>query len=94
MEQNNYQVPIKALPRNIQAIVQRHIQGSGQGVRLINHIQHDRLINHIQGARTQQQQKQRAHPYQYSVKEAIQHAHTAWTPQTKLIRQNTRFDIL
>ena len=73
MEQNNYQVPIEALPRNIQAIVQRCIQGSGQDVQLIDQLRQDCHNNLVKRTHTSQPEKQRAHPYK-SIKEAVAHA--------------------
>ena len=94
MEQNNYQVHIEALPQDIQAIVQRHIKGSRQGIRLINCIQCNQLIDRVQGTWAIQQRKSTIHPQKYAINEALRHVHMAWQSKSKLIRQNTQFNVL
>ena len=69
----NYQVPIKALPRDIQEIMQRRIQGSGHSIRLINQIQRDRHINPVQPNQNTQVKKLTIHPQKYAVNEALRH---------------------
>ena len=93
MEQNNYQVPIKALPRDIQAIVQRRIQGSGQGVRLVEQMRRDHATvtksTTVPPAKTST-----IHPQKYAVREALRHVRAAWRTKGAHVRQNTRFDAL
>ena len=93
MEQHNYQVPIEALPRDIQTIVQRRIQGSGQDVRLIEQMRRDRTTP---AKRTTAPPAKTSiiHPQKYTVREALRHVRAAWRTKGDNIRQNTRFDAL
>ena len=94
MEQNNYQVPIEALPHDIQTIVQRCIQGSGQDVRLAKQMQHDQRITPVQSTQTSQPKKLTRHPQKYAVDEALRHVHAAWRSKSKPIQQNMQFNAL
>ena len=78
MEQHNYQVPIEALPRDIQAIVQRHIQGSGQDVRLVEQMQRDRCAIPTKTTTAPQAKQSTIHPQKYAVREALRHVRAAW----------------
>ena len=93
MEQNNYRVPIEALPRDIQAIVQRRIQGSGQDVRLAEQMRRDRATvtksTTVPPAKTST-----IHPQKYAIREALRHVRAAWRTKGANVRQNTRFDVL
>ena len=93
MEQNTYRVPIKALPHDIQTIVQQCIKGSGQDVRLINQLKHDHQNKPTKRTSITQPEKKHVHSYK-SIKEAVKHARAAWTKQKALVQQNTRFNIL
>ena len=94
MEQNNYQVPIEVLPRDIQEVVQRRIQGSEHGTWLIDQIQCDRRINPVQPGQITQTKKSTIHPQKYAINEALRHVHAAWRSKGKQVRQNMRFDLL
>ena len=94
MEQNNYQVPIEALPRDIQAIVQRCIQGSGQDVRLVEQMQRNRHTTPIKSTMAPQAKQLTIHPQKYAVREALRHVRVAWRTKGNNVRQNTRFDAL
>ena len=94
MEQNNYQVPIEALPRDIQEIVQRRIQGSKHSVQLINQIQRDRCINPVRINQNMQVKKSTIHPQKYAIRESLRHVRVAWRTQGQNIQQNTRFNAL
>ena len=86
MEQNNYQVPIEALPRDIQAIVQRRIQGSGQDVRLVEQMRRDRTT--IAKRTTAPPIKaSTTHPQKYAVREALRHVRAAWRTKGPNVRQ-------
>ena len=78
MEQNNYQVPIEALPSDIQAIVQRRIQGSGQDVRLVEQIRRDRCVTPTKSTTAPQAKQLTIHPQKYAVREALRHVRAAW----------------
>ena len=93
MEQHNYQVPIEALPRDIQAIVQRRIQGSGQDVRLIDRMRQDRA-NITKRTTVSPAKTSTIHPQKYAVREALRHVRAAWRTKGANVRQNTRFDVL
>ena len=94
MEQDNYQVPIEALPHDIQVIVQRQIQGSGQDIRLTEQIRCDRCANPAKNTTVPQAQKLTIHPQKYAINEALRHVRMAWRTKGKTSRQNTQFDTL
>ena len=94
MEQNNYQVPIEALPRDIQAIVQRRIQGSRQDIRLAEQMRCDRRTNPIKSTTASPAKQSTIHPQKYAVREVLRHVRAAWRTKGNNIRQNTRFDAL
>ena len=94
MEQHNYQVPIEALPRDIQAIVQRRIQGSGQGARLVEQMRRDRTTSTTKRTTAPQAKQSTICPQQYAVREALRHVRAAWKAQGNNTKQNTRFDAL
>ena len=76
MEQHNYQVPIEALPRDIQAIVQRRIQGSGQDVRLVEHMRRDHTTP-MKSTTAPQAKTSTIHHQKYAVREALRHVRAA-----------------
>ena len=94
MEQNNYQVPIEALPRDIQEIVQRRIQESRQDIRLAEQLRHDRRASPAKSTTAPQVKQSTIHPQKYAVRDALRHVHVAWRTKGQNVRQNTRFDAL
>ena len=93
MEQHDYQVPIEALPRDIQAIVQRRIQGSGQDVRLVERMRHD-CTTLAKKTIVPPAKASTIHPQKYAVREALRHVRAAWRTKGNNVRQITRFDAL
>ena len=94
MEQNNYQVPIEALPRDIQAIVQRRIQGSRQDIRLAEQIRRDRHANPTKSTTASPAKQSTIHPQKYTVREVLRHVRAAWRTKGNHVQQNTRFNAL